>query len=73
MMSGLLHRTLKVGPIVGRLAASAAGCFVFTRGFELIAKEGEESDMGSASRFVGRVQSHGRAGYSTRPDSIQHQ
>jgi hypothetical protein len=47
MMSYLLRRTLKVGPVVGCLVASAVGCFVFTRGFQLIAKDGEESDMGS--------------------------
>ena len=73
MMSCLLRRTLKVGPIVGCLVASAAGCFVFTRGFELIAKKGEESDMGSPSRFVGGTQSYRWGGYGSLPDSLQHQ
>ena len=38
-MGPLLRRILKIGPIVGYLVASAAGCFVFTPGFQLIAKE----------------------------------
>lgn len=54
MKSHLLHRTLKSGPIMGYLAASAAGSIVFARGFQLIAKDGKESDMGSPSRVVGR-------------------
>jgi len=50
MMIHLLRSTLKFGPIVGSLVASAAGCFAFTRGFELIAKEGEESELRASSR-----------------------
>ena len=54
MKSHLLRRAFKFGPIMGYLAASVAGCFVFTRGFQLIAKDGEESNMRSPSRVVGR-------------------
>jgi hypothetical protein len=54
MKSHLLRRTLKFGPTMGYLAASAAGCFLFTRGFQLIAKDGEESDMRSNAPAVGR-------------------
>ena len=53
-MSQLLHRTLKVGLTMGYLVASASGCFVFTRGFQLIAKDGEELETGSPSRVIGR-------------------
>jgi hypothetical protein len=54
MISHLLRSTRKVGLIIRYLVASATGCFVFTRGFQLIAKDGEESDMGLPSRVVGR-------------------
>lgn len=53
-MSHLLRRTLKFGPTMRYLVASAAGCFVLTRGYKLIAKDGEESDTGSPLRVVGR-------------------
>jgi hypothetical protein len=52
-MGHLLRRTLKFGPTIGYLAASAAGCFIFTRGFQLIANDGEESDMRSSAPVVG--------------------
>ena len=53
MMSHLLRRTLKSCPMMGYLVASAAGCFLFTRGFQLITMDREESDMGSPSQAVG--------------------
>ena len=53
MKSRLLRRTLNLGSIIGYLAASVAGCFAFTRGFKLITKDGEESDMRLPSRDVG--------------------
>jgi hypothetical protein len=52
MMSDLLRRTLKLGSICGYLVASVAGCFLFTRGFQLIAMDGEVSNMRSPSRAV---------------------
>ena len=52
MKSHLLRRALEFGPIMGQLAASAAGCFVFNRGFQMIAKDGEESEMRSSLRVV---------------------
>jgi hypothetical protein len=54
MLSHLLRSTRKVGLIMGYLVASAAGCFVFARGFQLIAKDGEGADKGLPSRVVGR-------------------
>jgi len=51
MMSGLLHRTLKVGLSFGYLVASVAGCFLFTRGFRLIAMD----DAGSSALSPVRV------------------
>ena len=52
MMSDLVHRTLKIGLIIGYLIASAAGCFLFTRGFRLIAMDDEGSSTASPSRAI---------------------
>jgi hypothetical protein len=54
MISHLLRSTRKVGLIIRYLVASTAGCFVFARGFQLIAKDGEGADKGLPSRVVGR-------------------
>jgi hypothetical protein len=53
MKSHILHRISKLGPILGDLAASATGCFVFTRGFRLVAMDERGSDTGSPMRVVG--------------------
>ena len=53
MMSHLLRLTLKFGLIMAYLVASAAGCFLFTHGFRLIAKDGEALDLKSRSRVIG--------------------
>jgi len=52
MMSDLVHRTLKMGLIIGYLIASAAGCFLFTRGFRLIAMDDAGSSTASPSRVI---------------------
>ena len=54
MKSHLLRSTRKTDLNMGYLAASATGCFVFTRGFQLIAMDGEGSNMGWPSRVVPR-------------------
>jgi len=54
MLGRILRRTLRLGAGMGHLVASAAGCFVFTRGFQLIEEDGEESKMVSPSRAAGR-------------------
>lgn len=37
MMNRFVRRALKLGSQISRLLASAAGCFVFARGFRLVA------------------------------------
>jgi hypothetical protein len=47
MMSRCEGRILEIGQLVWKLCAIAVGCFVFMRGFRLIASE-EESSVGSS-------------------------
>jgi hypothetical protein len=47
MMNHFLRGISRLGPVMGDLAASAVGCFVFTRGFRLVARGEEESDRES--------------------------
>lgn len=44
MMNRFLRSISRLGPVLGDLVASAAGCFVFTRGFQLVAINEEKSD-----------------------------
>lgn len=44
MMKQFARCILKLGPLMGDLAVSAAGCFVFTRGFRLVAMDKEGPD-----------------------------
>lgn len=37
MMSTYVRRILKLGPLMGDMVVSAAGCFVFMRGFRVLA------------------------------------
>jgi len=53
-MSSLVRRVSKLGPLMGDLVVSAAGCFAFMRGFRLVAMDKEESDAGAAPRADGR-------------------
>jgi lipid-binding SYLF domain-containing protein len=54
MMSHVLRRLSKLGPIMGNLVASATGCFVFTPGFRLVAMDEEGSDSESPVRVYGK-------------------
>ena len=44
MITHILGRISKLGPIMANLVASAIGCFVFRPGFRLFAMDGEGSD-----------------------------
>ena len=44
MISHILGRISKLGPIMGNLVTSAVGCFIFTPGFRLVAMDDEGSD-----------------------------
>jgi hypothetical protein len=55
MMNRFLRSISRLGPVMGDLVASAAGCFVFTRGFRLVAMGEEES--GTESPVHGKVRS----------------
>jgi hypothetical protein len=54
MMSDLHNRTLKMGLSIGQMVASVAGCFLFTRGFRLIAMDEAGSSTLSPVRAVSR-------------------
>ena len=41
MMNRFVRRSLKFGPVLWNSVASALGCFVFMRGFRLVAAEKE--------------------------------
>jgi hypothetical protein len=53
MMSRFVRRILDLGPLMRDLFVSAAGCFVFTRGFRLAAMEKEGSDTVASIRAAG--------------------
>ena len=46
MMNRILRRILELGPLLCDLGLSAAGCFVFMRGFRLVAIDEPGSDKG---------------------------
>lgn len=50
MMSSFVHNVSKLGPLMGDLVVSAAGCFVFTRGFRLVATQEDGSGKGAPMR-----------------------
>lgn len=54
MMSTYVRRILKLGPLMGDMVVSAAGCFVFMRGFRVVAMGQERPDTRSSMRAVGR-------------------
>lgn len=47
MMNRLFRSISRLGPVMGDIVVSAAGCFVFTRGFRLVALSEEEPDRES--------------------------
>ena len=47
-MSRFVRRASKLGPLMGDLVVSATGCFVFMRGFRLVATEEKGSGTGSS-------------------------
>lgn len=53
-MNHILRRIATLGPVMGDLVASAAGCFVFSRGFRLVAMDEEDSDTESSVHGEGR-------------------
>lgn len=61
MMNRFLRSISRLGPLLGDLVASAAGCFVFTRGFQLVTIDEEkpdteppvDRDVGSPKLLVG--------------------
>ena len=54
MMSSYIRRLLKLGPLMGDMVVSAAGCFVFMRGFQLVATGKERPDTRSSMPANGR-------------------
>ena len=54
MMSNHLRRILKLGSLMGDMVVSAAGCFVFLRGFRVVATGEERPDARSSMRVDGR-------------------
>ena len=54
MMSSFMRRILKLGLLMGDMAVSAAGCFVFMRGFRVVAMGQEGPDTRSSMRADGR-------------------
>jgi hypothetical protein len=53
MISSFVRRTLKFGSFMWNLVVSAAGGFVFMRGFRLVALGKEVSDSASSIRATG--------------------
>ena len=53
MMSPFMRRILKLGPFMGNMAVSAAGCFALMRGFRLVAIEKEGSDTAASGQTAG--------------------
>ena len=54
MMSSHIRRILKLGLLMGDMVVSAAGCFVFMRGFRVVAMGQERPDARSSMRADGR-------------------
>ena len=52
-MSHILRRISKLGMLMGYLVASGTGCFAFTRGFRIVAREDEGSDTESSMSIDG--------------------
>jgi len=50
MMSRFVHNVSKLGPLMGDLVVSATGCFVFTRGFWLVAAQADGANAGAPMR-----------------------
>ena len=55
MMSSYIRRIRKLGPLMGDMAVSAAGCFVFIRGFRVAAMGQERPDARSSMRADGKA------------------
>ena len=53
MTSRFMRRMLKLGPLMGKLAVSATGCFAFMRGFRILALEEKGSDSAGSVRAAG--------------------
>lgn len=53
MKSRYVRRILKLGSSLWDLVVSAAGCFVFTRGFSLVTIRKQESKTAESIRTVG--------------------
>ena len=52
-MSPFMRRILKLGPFMGNMAVSAAGCFALMRGFRLLAAEEKGSGTAGSVRAAG--------------------
>lgn len=55
MMNNSVRRILKLASPIVDLAVTATGCFVFTRGFRLVALDEEESNTEPPMRVHGRA------------------
>lgn len=53
MIVSYVRRILKLGPLMGDMAVSAAGCFVFIRGFRVVVLEQERPNARSSVRTEG--------------------
>jgi hypothetical protein len=53
MMNRILRRILELGPLLCDLGLSAVGCFVFMRGFRLVAIDEPGSDTGLSRSDAG--------------------
>jgi hypothetical protein len=56
MINLILSRISKFGTIMSDLFSSAFGCFAFTRGFQLVTNDDEQSRAGSPVHGDGRSQ-----------------
>lgn len=54
MKSHFVRHILKLGPLIWDLVVSAAGCFVLTRGFFLVATRKEGSNAAESIRTAGK-------------------
>jgi NADH:ubiquinone oxidoreductase subunit F (NADH-binding) len=55
MMNRFVRHLLKIGVLMRDLCVSAVGCFVFLRGFRLVASKKEESAVESSIRVDGTL------------------
>ena len=53
-MVSYVRRLLRLGPLIGDMVVSAAGCFALTRGFRLVASGQAGPAAGSSVRVDGR-------------------